>query len=104
VSPSKSKRPPTARPVNEPLEFERAGQRLKSQDSESRLRLQQLSERLHALGPRPLFHLLDEVERGAGPRASLEAYAALPVYLIRAHGGDRFGPRVYVLKKAPPND
>jgi hypothetical protein len=51
-----------------------------------------------------LFHLLDEIERGASPRASLEAYVALPVDLIRANGGDQFGPRVYVLKKAPCND
>jgi hypothetical protein len=58
----------------------------------NRLRLQLLARRLHALGPKPLFHFLDEVERGADLRSHLERYAALPADFIRAYGGDRFAP------------
>jgi hypothetical protein len=43
-----------------------------------RTRLQLLARKLHRLGPKPLFHFLDEVERGADVRAHLEAYAELP--------------------------
>jgi hypothetical protein len=50
--------------------------------------LRYLAERLHALGPKPLFHFHDEVERGADLRGSLEDYAALPVELVKAYGGE----------------
>jgi len=56
----------------------------------SRIRLQRFAQRLHALGPAPLFHFLDEVERGADLRATLEIYAELPADLIKAYDGDRF--------------
>jgi hypothetical protein len=57
---------------------------------QSKARLRYLTERLHTLGPKPLFHFLDEVERGADLRAHLEAYAELPGDFIRANGGDQF--------------
>jgi hypothetical protein len=53
-------------------------------------RLQFLAQRLHALGAKPLYHFLDEVERGAPLRAHLERYAALPADLIKAYHGDNF--------------
>jgi hypothetical protein len=62
-----------------------------------RVRLQYLARRLHGLGERPLFHFLDEVERGADLRQHLERYAALPAAFIKANGGDRFAPIVHVI-------
>jgi len=55
-----------------------------------RVRLEYLARRLHALGERPLFEFLNELERGAELRASLERYATLPADFIRGYGGDRF--------------
>jgi hypothetical protein len=81
MPPSKSLRPATARPVNEPLEFECVWQHLKSR--ERHLRLQWLSERLHALGSKP--------SRG-DVREMLETCAALSAELIAAYGGDRCAP------------
>jgi hypothetical protein len=63
-----------------------------------RVRLQFLAARLHALGPKPLFHFLDEVERGEPLRAHLERYAALPADFIRAHGGDQF-PKLFAIRE-----
>jgi hypothetical protein len=65
--------------------------------SSSRVRLQYLARRLHALGEKPLFHLLDEVERGAPLRQRLEKYAKLPPNFIRSHGGDRFAEPLFVI-------
>jgi hypothetical protein len=62
-----------------------------------RVRLQYLARRLHGLGERPLFHFLDEVERGAALRPHLERYAALPAAFIKANGGDTFAPIVHVI-------
>jgi hypothetical protein len=63
----------------------------------SRIRLQHLARRLHGLGPKPLFHFLDEVERGADLRPHLERYAALPADFIKANGGDRFVPVLHII-------
>jgi hypothetical protein len=54
--------------------------------------LQYLAPRPHALGPKPLFHFLDEIERGTPLRPHLETYAALPADFIRAYGGNQFRP------------
>lgn len=64
-----------------------------------RTRLQYLARRLHALGPKPLFHFLDEVERGAPLRAHLETYAELPADFIKANGGDQFMPRAFLVRE-----
>jgi hypothetical protein len=56
-----------------------------------------LARRLHGLGERPLFHFLDEFERGANLRPHLERYAALPAAFIKANGGDRFVPALHVI-------
>jgi hypothetical protein len=53
-------------------------------------RLRYLARRLHCLGPKPLFHFLDEVERGADLRRHLEEYARLPGDLIKVNRGDQF--------------
>jgi hypothetical protein len=61
------------------------------------LRLQFLAARLHALGLKPLYHFLDEVERGADLRSHFEKYAALQADIILAYGGDRFPPALHVI-------
>ncbi len=53
-------------------------------------RLRHLARHLHSLGPKPLYHFLDEVERGADLRRHLEEYAKLPGEFIKDHGGDEF--------------
>jgi hypothetical protein len=67
-------------------------------DNKSRVRLQHLAKRLHALGPKPLFHFLDELERSADLHDLLEEYAALPADFVRAYGGDKFEPSLFAIK------
>ena len=55
-------------------------------------RLRYLAGRIHALGERPLFELLRELDGGADLHPTLEAYARLPAEFIAAHGGDRLIP------------
>jgi hypothetical protein len=54
-------------------------------------RLRQLAGRIHALGPRPLYELLRELDAGAELGPALEAYADLHgcIDFICALGGDR---------------
>jgi hypothetical protein len=107
--------PDTAKPAldlpgNGLQEVERFGGRLDRTDNTSRqnaegqkrLRLQFLAISLHALGPKPLFHFLDEVERGADPRSHLERYAALPADFIKANAGDRFAPSLHCIEWGEP--
>jgi hypothetical protein len=65
--------------------------------AQSSLRLKFLASRLHALGPQPLFHFLDDVERGADLRSHLERYATLPAEFIRANGVDQFAPSLHAI-------
>jgi hypothetical protein len=67
-----------------------------------RVRLQFLAAGLHSLGPKPLFHFLDEVERGADLRSHLERYAALPADFIKANAGDRFAPSLHCIDWGEP--
>jgi hypothetical protein len=53
-------------------------------------RLRFLADRLHALGPAPIYHFLTDIESGKPIRATLEEYAALPADFIKAYGGDEF--------------
>ena len=62
-----------------------------------RVRLQYLARRLHALGVKPLYHFLDEVERGEPLRPHLERYAVLPADFIKAHGGKHFPPSLHAI-------
>ena len=52
--------------------------------------------RVHALGPRPLAELLDELSTATGQPALIadrvEAYAGLNPEIVRAIGADRFPP------------
>jgi hypothetical protein len=60
-------------------------------------RLRYLAGRIHALGPRPLYELFRELDRGAPLSPALERYADLSAYrdFIRALDGDRLSqPRV----------
>jgi hypothetical protein len=66
-------------------------------DAPADLRLRRLAAALHALGPRPLFEFLREVEAGADVRARLEVYARLPAGFVRANGGDQFPPVAFAV-------
>jgi hypothetical protein len=55
-------------------------------------RLRHLARLIHALGPRPLFELLRQLDGGAELHPTLEAYARLPANFIAAYGGDRLMP------------
>jgi len=63
----------------------------------NKLRLRYLAARLHDRGPKPLFHFLDEVERGEPLRPHLEVYARWPVAFIKANRGDQFVPAVHIV-------
>jgi hypothetical protein len=77
--------------------------RLQALTGAKRVRLQYLARRLHALGERPLFEFLTEIERGADLLPTLERYAALSPNFIREHGGDRFAkPRLVVTDGGAP--
>ena len=58
--------------------------------------LERMIERVHALGPRPLAELLDEIATATGQPALIadrvEAYAGLNPEIVRALGADRFPP------------
>jgi hypothetical protein len=55
-------------------------------------RLRYLAGRIHALGERPLYELLRELDAGADLRLTLETYAALPREFIAVMGGDWLPP------------
>jgi hypothetical protein len=74
------------------------GARLEVRLCGNRARLQHLARRLHALGPRPLFHYLDEVECGRDSREHLEAYARLDPHVVALLGGSHFGAPVFVIE------
>jgi hypothetical protein len=61
-----------------------------------RLRRQRQAEKLHRLGPRVLYELLEQLDRdhglGADLDRQLERFAGLNRALLRALGGDRFAP------------
>jgi hypothetical protein len=54
-------------------------------------RLRHLARQVHALGERPLYELLTELEAGLPFAERVEAYAGLADLgpFIKAHGGDR---------------
>ena len=56
------------------------------------IRLQQLATRIHALGPRPLYHLLSELASGAEVTERIEEYAAIDPEVLRLLGGSQFPP------------
>lgn len=47
-------------------------------------------ERVHAMGPPTVLHLLRDVERSGDLNATLEEYARLDPSFIRGFGADRF--------------
>ena len=59
-------------------------------------RLRLLAERIHELGPRPLFELMFELANGAEAVPRFEAYAALSPLagFIAELGGDQLPPAV----------
>jgi hypothetical protein len=62
-----------------------------------RVRRQRLVERLHRLGPYPLWHFLRAIEGGAPIWPTLEEYAALDANFIAALGGRDFPPLFHTL-------
>jgi hypothetical protein len=66
-------------------------------DAPADLHLRRLACALHALGPRPIYEFLVEVESGADIRTRLEAYARIPADFVRANGGDQFPPVVFAV-------
>jgi hypothetical protein len=70
--------------------------------AQSRLRRQRSVERVHRLGPAPLFHLLTDLDAGKPVWPTVERYAALPADFIRANGGDKFAPIVRVIDGGAP--
>jgi hypothetical protein len=89
--------PPPARAIIAAFE-EPDGARFEVHLCGNRVRLRHLAKHLHALGPRPLFHYLDEVERGYPLCEHLEAYALLDPGVVAALGGTHLGPPVYVIE------
>jgi hypothetical protein len=73
-------------------------QRAKFPQAQNAARLRFLAAQLHALGPKPLFHFLDELERGADLRISLERYSRLPAEFILAYGGRDFPPSAFAIR------
>jgi hypothetical protein len=69
---------------------------LKAQ-AQQRLRRQQLARRVHRLGARVVFELIDEIARHHDDLADdidrrLASYASLNREVLQATGGDRFPP------------
>ena len=60
-------------------------------------RLKHLAVKVHALGPRPLFELLRELEDGANLMARLERYAMLNPDVVVALGADRMPSRARMI-------
>jgi hypothetical protein len=89
--------PPPAQAIIAAFE-EPDGARVEVRLCGNRVRLQHLARRLHALGERPLFHYLDEVERGYPLRAHLEAYGRLDPDVVAALGGTHFAPPLFVFE------
>jgi len=52
-----------------------------------RERLRRLARKIHALGPRPLYELLAEIDAGANFRDRVEVYARLDPNIVRVLGG-----------------
>jgi len=66
-------------------------------DSKPPERLRLLAARLHALGPRPLFELLRELDAGADLGSRLERYARLDPHLVHLLGADSLFPAVHLV-------
>ena len=66
--------------------------------SPSDQRARRLIEQVHQLGPAPLLHLLNDIDRGADLVPTLERYASLPADFIRSLGGDRFPSPLYIIR------
>ena len=55
-------------------------------------RVQRDAERVHALGARPMFEAMRELESGRTVADTLADYARLPVEVVRDLGADHFPP------------
>jgi hypothetical protein len=91
MPPRNARRPAPAQLGNGPP-IENAWQQLNLPRSTSRRRLQYLATKIHALGPAPLLHLLNDLEAGKPVWPTVDRYAALPADFIKANAGDQFAP------------
>jgi hypothetical protein len=66
------------------------------------VRRQRTVERVHRLGPAPLFHLLTDLDAGKPVWPTVARYAELPADFIQANGGDRFVPFLHVIRGGGP--
>ena len=62
-------------------------------------RLRHLAQRLHSLGPRPIFELLKEIANGGDLWRRLERYAELDPEIVRAIGADEMPPLVICISE-----
>lgn len=65
------------------------------------LRLRCLTQRIHDLGPNPLFQMLCEMSTAAGAMDRFERYGALALYadFIEALGGRELPPAIHLIKR-----
>ena len=70
----------------------------------SDLRTHRLVEKVHDLGPKPLFYMLREIANGADVARTLAAYADLPADFICALGGDRFTTPLRIVDGGRPDN
>jgi len=66
--------------------------------SSTGLRLRCLAQRIHDLGPAPLFHAMCELAAGGDPLTVFETYGRLPRDLIAAYHGHSLPNNVFLLR------
>jgi hypothetical protein len=64
------------------------------------LRLRNLAQRIHDLGPNPLFQIMCEMSGSSAALDKFEQYGALTRHrdLIRAYSGDTLPPIIQIVK------
>jgi hypothetical protein len=108
MAPSKERRPAgdrtalrhfdstTAHAFSSDLDHEQASASSRLLEQLADLRFRRAVERLHQLGPRPLYEMLVELGASRLIRSEIERqverYAALDLDILRQLGGDRFPP------------
>jgi hypothetical protein len=77
-----------------------SGEMLATAAAIDRVRLRFLAEQIHSIGPHGLFELFAELVSGAPTIDRIERYGRLAHEygaFIRAHGGDQFPPRLFIV-------
>ena len=91
--------PPEDRRDHNDLGCQRDHSDITAEDKLAQHRLELLVERVHQLGPRPLYELLAEIAAETGERElirkKLERYAELDPRIVEALGADGFPPSIW---------